>query len=83
MEATKESPVDAGSLSVEAILAALVDIAFRDGRAELSRAVGKRGLLRLNLTLLLGDNGRPLESTSSLVFEAKHHMNRLGSKTNG
>ncbi len=60
--------------SVEAILAALVDIAFKDGRHELSRANGQRGVLHLTVNLVLGDHGRPLESTASLVFENKRHI---------
>lgn len=62
------------NLSVEAILAALVDIAFRDGRHELSRATGQRGVLHLKIDLVLGDHGRPLEATSALSFEGKRHM---------
>lgn len=57
-----------------ALLSALVDAAFADGEAELSRAVGRRGVLRLRIDLVLGDGGRPLESVSSLVFEAKRHI---------
>lgn len=64
----------AGSLSVEAILSALVDVAFRDGRAELKRAEGQRGIVRLELRLVLGDHGRPQESTSLLAFEGKRHI---------
>lgn len=60
--------------SAEAILAALVDMAFKDGRHELARAQGQRGVLRLNVNLVLGDHGRPLESTATLSFESKLHI---------
>lgn len=71
---SKNLPGDISGGSVEAILAALVDIAFRDGRFELSRARGNRGIVHLNINLVLGDGGRPLESTSTLTFEAKRHI---------
>lgn len=61
-------------LSAEAILAALVDVAFADGRHELARAVGRRGTLRLHIELTLGDSGEVLTSTTSLAFESKRHV---------
>lgn len=69
-----EAPVNPELLSVESILAALVDIAFRDGRHELLRANGSRGVVHLDINLVLGDHGRPLESTAALTFTSKRHI---------
>lgn len=60
-------------LSPEATMAALVDLAFAEGRHEVERAKGRRGSLRLNIELVLGDGGVPLYSVNSLVFEVKRH----------
>jgi hypothetical protein len=65
---------ETGSAQVEPVLAALVDLAFRDGRHELSRAKGQRGIVTLNVRLVLGDHGRLLESSHSLAFESKLHV---------
>lgn len=64
---------ETGSAPVEPVLAALVDLAFRDGRHELERAKGQRGVVTLNIRLVLGDHGRLLESVHSLSFESKLH----------
>ena len=69
-----EAPVEPGSLSVEAMLAALVDITFRDGRHELARAAGRRGTLRLYVEVELGDGGQPLNARHSLGFEQRRHV---------
>lgn len=73
-ESPHEAPGNPELLSVETILAALVDIAFRDGRHELLRANGQRGVVKLDINLVLGDHGRPLESTAALTFTAKRHI---------
>lgn len=70
---TEQTPPSAG-FSVEPMLAALVDIAFRDGRHELNRARGQRGVVRLHVEVTLGDTGEPLFSTSQLSFESKRHV---------
>lgn len=70
---TEQAPPSAG-LSIEPVLAALVDIAFRDGRHELNRARGQRGTVRLHVEVTLGDNGEPMFSTSQLSFESKRHV---------
>jgi hypothetical protein len=70
-----EAPVEgASSISIEAALASLVDLMFRDGRYELARAKGKRGVLRLNVEMILGDAGIPVAATRTLTFEQKHHF---------
>lgn len=74
MATANESPARPGSLSVEAVLAALVDVAFQDGRHELVRALGQRGTLRLHIELILGDHGEPVSSTTALSFENKRHV---------
>jgi hypothetical protein len=63
-----------GSAPVEPVLAALVDMAFKDGRHEMDRAIGKRGVVTLSVKLVLGDHGRVLESAHSIVFEQKLHV---------
>lgn len=69
-----EAPVEPGSLSVESMLAALVDIAFRDGRYELQRAQGKRGTLRVLVEVELGDHGAPTGARHSLTFEQRRSI---------
>lgn len=74
MALTEQSPVRPGSFPVETVLAALVDVAFQDGRHEVTRAQGQRGIVRLHIELILGDHGEPVSSTTSLSFENKRHM---------
>lgn len=69
----KEAPAT-GPLSIEAVLAALVDVAFQDGRHEVARARGQRGTLRLTVEIVLGDHGVLQSSTTNLSFENKRHM---------
>jgi hypothetical protein len=73
MTTSRETP-ETGSLSVEAVLAALVDIAFRDGADELRRARGQRGVMHLDVQLTLGDRGEPVFSTHRMSFEHKRHL---------
>lgn len=74
MSRSDEAPVVPGLPSVEAVLAALVDVAFQDGRHELLRAQGQRGIVRLHIELTLGDHGEPVSSTTALSFENKRHV---------
>jgi hypothetical protein len=71
--ASDKGPEIPGSFP-EAVLAALVDVAFQDGRHELVRSTGQRGVLRLHIELILGDHGVPVSSTTSLSFENKRHV---------
>ena len=73
MSVPDETPASPGSLPVETVLAALVDVAFQDGRHELARATGQRGTVRLHVEMVLGDHGVLQSSTTSLSFENKRH----------
>lgn len=55
-------------------MAALVDVAFQDGRHEINRSRGNRGVLRLRVEVILGDHGELLTSSTSLAFENKRHL---------
>lgn len=70
---TNEGPALAGSPSVEATLASLVDLTFAEGRHEVARAQGRRGSLRVCIEVELGDGGQILWTKNSLVFEPKRH----------
>ena len=73
MTSPNQTPVRPGSLLAQ-ILTGLAQTALADGVSELVRAEGKRGTVRLNLELCLGDNGAPLWSNSSVFFEQKRHV---------
>lgn len=57
-----------GSISIPAMLRALLEIAIRD--SSLSHVDGK-GNLRLELEICFGDNGEYLWDTSTLAFSPK------------
>ena len=69
-----EAPATPGSSPIEPMLAALVDIVFRDGRHELARAHGRRGTLRLMVEVELGDHGQPTSARHGLAFEQRRSM---------
>lgn len=64
----------ADETSLADAVSALTEIAIREGHFEFLRAQGNRGSLRLNVELVLGDNGVPLYSVSALSFEGKRHI---------
>lgn len=55
-------------------MVSLIEAVFAEGKHELARAQGRRGVVYLTLELGLGDNGEPLWTKSALYFERKRHV---------
>lgn len=69
--------MNTGPLSIAEVLSAAVTRQLRDGASELSRAEGKRGVVRLTVELSLGDHGEFLWYKPTLYFEQHfHHKDR-------
>lgn len=67
-------PKETDKQPVHVILYGLMMQAYQEGRAELDRADGQRGTVKLEVEVVLGDNGRPLEANASLNFVSKRHI---------
>ena len=59
-----------GTPSLMHSLTELIQMALTDGAAEVQRATGETGVIRMNLALTIR-HGRVQGSTASLVFEKK------------
>jgi hypothetical protein len=73
MADTGPEAVAPGSLSIADLLAGAATAAIRDSAGEVSRAQGRRGVVYLNVELMLGDGGEPLWLNSSVYFQQKRH----------